>query len=107
MTNSACAWYNYGEIISHLYREARYASGKTVRSRIMSHESVLGVRLIKCGDYVRCAFDCIIPGGSGLTESAAKAEIERFLQVKHLDYHCSINFDSSYAPIQRSGSSED
>lgn len=51
MTNAARAWYNYGEIISHLYREARYASGKTVCSRIKSHESVLGSHELMIHDY--------------------------------------------------------
>ena len=62
--------------------------------------SVHDVRLVQCGDYVRCLFDCVIPVGSGLSESKVKEEIERFLAVSHPNFRCSITFDRSYAPTR-------
>lgn len=62
--------------------------------------SVHDVRLVRCGDYVRCLFDCVIPVGSGISEPKVKAEIERLFAASHPNYRCAITFDRSYAPTR-------
>lgn len=65
--------------------------------------SVHDVRLVPCGDYTRCLFDCVVPQGFGMSEEELENEISRFVKLSHPDYRLSVTFDSSFAPIQKRG----
>lgn len=80
--------------------EARRELSEIVRG-IDERLSVHDVRLVYCAEHTRCVFDCVVPHGAGLTEQQLREEIARFMRVKHPDYVCYVNIDSSFAPIQR------
>lgn len=69
--------------------------------------SVHDVRLVPCGDYTRCVFDCVVPAGLKISEKELLEEISRFVKLTYPDYRCSITFDSSFAPIQKTSGGED
>lgn len=81
--------------------EARRELSEIVRG-IDERLSVHDVRLVRFSDHTRCSFDCVVPRDTGLSEQQLREEIERFMRTKHPDYICCIDFDSSFAPIQRS-----
>lgn len=80
--------------------EARRELSEIVRG-IDERLSVHDVRLVRFSDHTRCSFDCVVPRDTGLSEQQLREEIERFMRTKHPDYICCIDFDSSFAPIQR------
>ena len=88
--------------VGHLNAELK----KIVRGideRITIHD----IRVVHCPDAEKVIFDCVLPPGSGLEESALTEEITRFLRVNHPGCRCLITFDSGYASIPHSSEESD